>query len=57
VVTAVEVLAVELHELADRHLTTPCHGADEWTSDAADDRAYAAAPKPRTTRRHPDAQP
>ncbi len=55
--TAVEVLAVELHELADRHLTTPCHGADEWTSDAADDRAYAAAPKPRTTRRHPDAQP
>jgi len=42
-VTAVEVLAVELLQLADRHLTTPCQGRhrDRWTSDHAGDREWA----------------
>jgi len=43
VVTAVEVLVSELFRLTEQGVRTPCQGADEWTSDAADDRAYAAA--------------
>jgi len=44
VVTAAELLGHELHELAERHLTTPCQGrhGDRWTSDHADDREWAA---------------
>jgi len=41
--TAAEQLSLALADLADRGQATPCHGADEWTSDHADDRAYAAA--------------
>ena len=41
--TAVEALASELFRLTEQDIRTPCHGADEWTSDHADDRAYAAA--------------
>ncbi len=41
--TAVEVLASELFRLTEQGVRVPCHDADEWTSDHADDRAYAAA--------------
>lgn len=41
--TAVEVLASELFRLTEQGVRVPCHDADEWTSDRADDRAYAAA--------------
>ncbi len=41
--TAAEQLSLALADLADRGQATPCHGADEWTSDHAQDRAYAAA--------------
>lgn len=42
--TAVELLAVELLQLADRQAATPCQGphGDRWTSDHADDREWAA---------------
>jgi len=40
--TAPEVLASALLELGERGRATPCHGADEWTSDHAEDRALAA---------------
>ena len=43
VVTAGEVLASELFRLTEQGVRVPCHNADEWTSDHADDRAYAAA--------------
>jgi len=33
----------ELLRLTEQNVRTPCHGADEWTSDHAEDRAYAAA--------------
>jgi len=41
--TAVDALALELLELADRRLTTPCQGLhrDRWTSDLAGDREWA----------------
>jgi hypothetical protein len=42
-VTAVEVLASELFRLTEQDVRTPCQGADEWTSDHAEDRAHAAA--------------
>ncbi len=41
--TAVEVLASELFRLTEQGVRTPCQGADEWTSDHAEDRAYATA--------------
>ncbi len=40
--TAVEVLASELFRLTEQGVRTPCQGADEWTSDHAEDRAQAA---------------
>jgi len=43
VVTAVEALASELFRLTEQDVRTPCQGADEWTSDHAEDRAYAVA--------------
>jgi len=42
-VTAIEALSSELFRLTEQGVRTPCHGADEWTSDHAQDRAYAAA--------------
>jgi len=41
--TAAAVLAGELLRLTEQGVRVPCHGGDEWCSDAADDRAYAAA--------------
>ena len=41
--TDVEALASELFRLTEQGVRVPCHDADEWTSDHADDRAYAAA--------------
>jgi len=42
-VTATDALAAELLRLTEQGVRVPCHGSDEWTSDDADDRAYAAA--------------
>ena len=41
--TAAADLAGELLRLTEQGVRVPCHGGDEWCSDAADDRAYAAA--------------
>ncbi len=40
---ATEALAGELLRLTEQDVRVPCHGGDEWTSDHAEDRAYAAA--------------
>jgi hypothetical protein len=44
-VTAAEALTRALVELVDRGERTPCQGRrrDRWTSDCADDRAWAAS--------------
>lgn len=43
--TAAEALTLALLELAEQGHATPCQGRrrDRWTSDDADDRAWAAA--------------
>lgn len=44
--TAAEALTIALLELADQGRRTPCQSSrrrDRWTSDDADDRAWAAA--------------
>ncbi len=41
--TAAEALGHALLELTEQGVRVPCHDADEWTSDHADDRAYATA--------------